>query len=145
MFFRKLFALFFVGFLIFGVFGSFGRGADNRYEAAYRQGFVDGQQVAAGKEGIDAPAAPANLPGAQVYVRDRSFFFPGFGFLLLCLVPLFFLGFVFRGAGRRHHGRGLHHHPCGAWGHGPWGPPAGGTEKSPDDIDDGPSDPLKYT
>lgn len=143
MFIRKLFALFFVGFLIFGVFGGIGRGADNRYEAAYRQGFVDGQQVAAGKEGADAPAAPANLPGAQVYVRDHSFFFPGFGFLLLCLVPLFFLGFVFRGAGRRRHGRGMPY-ACGPWQRGSWEPQGGKTEKSPDDIDDGPSDPLKY-
>ena len=144
-FFRKLFGLFFVGLLIFGVFGAFGRGGGSRYEAAYRQGFVDGQQAAVGSSETTAEtpktAVPSGTQGVNVYYRDHGFFFPGFGFLL-CLVPLFALGLMAMGAGRhRRHGRGWSH-PCGS-GHAPWKngwdqEGSSASEKSPADIDDGP-------
>lgn len=157
MFFRKILALFFIGFLFFGLIGGFGRngGFDAGYDAAYRQGFLDGQQAAAGAEApkaaesaaeTGAPAAPA-VPGTQVYVRDRGFFLPTFAFLL-CLAPLFFIGLSFLGFGR--HGRRRQRGswgPCGpdkrAWKHGAWQSGDNSPqEKSPEDIDDGPRGPV---
>jgi hypothetical protein len=159
-FFRKLFGLFFFGLLIFGLLGVFGRGGNGRYQSAYRQGFIDGQQAAAaGKEAVPdgaegaIPANPDGIPGAYMYYRGHGFFFPGFG-LLFCLMPLFFLGLFFMAFGRhRRHG---HRHQRGHWGHGPWGHgPCGPNrwghhesgqespkEKSPEDIDDGPDEPI---
>lgn len=147
-FFRKLFGLFFLGLLIFGLLGFFGRMGHGRYETAYQQGFIAGQQAAAAESGA-APeagaaasgAVPGGYPGANVYFRGHGFFFPGFG-LLLCLIPFFFIGLMFMVfGGRRRHGR--HRHWRG-------GPPCGprswrqherqeedAKEKSPDDIDDG--------
>ena len=145
-FFRKLFGLFFLGLLVFGLFGAFGRGSGGRYEAAYRQGFVDGRQAAAEESaavGTAKTAVPGGTQGVNVYVRDHGFILPGSGFLLLCLVPWFAFGMMFMGAGRRRHGRGGPH-PCGH-GHGPWDHEGrSSSEKSPDDIDDGPPEPAKY-
>lgn len=158
-FFRKLFGLFFLGFLIFGLLGLFGGGRHGRTQAAYRQGFMDGQQAAAAsKEAAPesaeeaAPVAPGNYPGANVYYRGHGFFFPGFG-LMFCLIPFFFFGLFFMAFGkRRWHGR---HHHRGQWGHyrghgpcgrGPWADKGArqdsSQEKSPDDIDDGPDEPI---
>jgi hypothetical protein len=161
-FFRKLFGLFFFGLLIFGLLGLFGRGGHGRYQSAYNQGFIAGQQAAAdsgeaapeGSEGA-APAAPDNYPGANLYYRGHGFFFPGFG-LLFCLVPFFLIGLFFMGFGkRRWHG---HRHHRGHWGrhsrgHGCWGPGSrdqgkdtadSSQEKSPDDLDDGPDEPIMH-
>mgnify|MGYP001818095503 CR=1 FL=1 len=154
-FFRKLFGLFFVGLLIFGLWGLFGRAAAGRYQNAYQQGFVAGQQAAASsKEGVAAgaaeaaPAAPDGHQGTQVYYRGHSFFFPGFG-LLFCLIPLFFLGLMFMGFGKRRWHK--HGYRGGPWRHGPCGPGPrryeaeradSPKEKSPDDIDDGPDEPV---
>ena len=159
-FFRKLFGLFFVGLLIFGLFGFIGRGGHGRYQSAYRQGFMDGQQAAVGSsekgaEGGEETGStvPVGTSGTQVYYRGHDFFFPGSVFLF-CLLPLFFFGMVFmlfgkrrwRGHGQQRgwcgHSRGKH----GPWGHGPWGPREdqedSSQEKSPDDIDDGPDGPI---
>jgi hypothetical protein len=142
-FFRKLFGLFFVGLLIFGLFGAFGRGGSSRYETAYRQGFVDGQRAAVGDSSAAEAGKTAVPDGAQdvnVYYHNDGFSFPGFSFLL-CLVPLFALGLMAMGAGRhRRHGRGWSG-PCG--GYAPWKngwdqEGRSSSEKSPDDIDDGP-------
>ena len=148
--FRKLAGLFFVGLLIFGLFGAFGRNDNRHVVEAYRQGFVDGQQAAAGAEaGTAKTAVPDGMPGANIYIRDHGFFFHSFGFLLLCLVPLFALGLLFLGGGRRRrHGRGWSGHPCGGgtahWKQRSWGQQeSSGTEKSPEDIDDGPPEPIK--
>jgi hypothetical protein len=163
-FFRKLFGLFFFGLLIFGMFGLLGRGGHGRYDEAYRQGFIDGQQATSdsGKAAPDTAgettsAVPQSRPGANIYYRGHGFFFPGFG-LFLCLIPLFMFGLFFMGFGkRRWHG---HRHHRGPWGHhgrgrgpcgpGPWGRGEGaedsaqdsGQEKSPDDIDDGSDEPI---
>lgn len=114
---------------------------------------MDGQTAAAGKETTaeDAGGAAASAPGTQVYYRDRSFFFPGPGPLLF-LVPLFAFAMLFMGAARRgrhgrHRGWGSAYGPCG-YGRGSWGPPPwkqgqdNPSEKSPDDIDDGPGEPI---
>ena len=165
-FFRKLFGLLFMGFLLFGVLGFFGRASAGRYHSAYQQGFIAGQQAAAGgseaaaassegaaAEGAEGSASAAakgyNYPGANVYWRGHGFFFPGFG-LLFCLIPFFFLGLLFMGFGKRRHWHGHHRHrgPCG---HGSWkdGPRRhdedwvdSSQEKSPGDIDDGPDEPI---
>ena len=159
-FFGKLFKLFFLGFLILGILGFFGRGGHGRYQSAYQQGFIDGQQSAATSkaavpDGVEGPVpvVPERNPGANIYYHGHGFFFPGFG-LFFCLIPLFFLGMFFMGFGRRRwHG---HHHHRGNWGpygsgRGPWGygpcghgKDEGGRtkEKSPDDIDDGSDEPI---
>lgn len=146
-FFRKLFGLFFMALLILGVFGLFGRMGHGRYESAYRQGFIAGQQAAAASDATaesgaaPVPAAPGAYPGANVYFRGHGFFFPGFG-LLLCLIPFFFIGLMFMAfGGRRRHGRPYRHWRGGPCGPGPWRHhrrwEEKGKEKSPDDIDDG--------
>lgn len=150
-FFRKLFGLFFLGLLIWGLFGFFGRMGHGRYESAYQQGFIAGQQAAAAESGAVAEtggavssAVPSAAPGANVYFRGHGFFFPGFG-LLLCLIPFFFIGLLSMAfGGRRRHRRYRHWRggPCGArsWRHEErWeeGAEESGKEKSPDDIDDG--------
>lgn len=147
-FFRKLMGLFFIGLLVFGLLGLFGGRSGFRYEAAYRQGFIDGQQtaVAGGEDAAGTgKAAPSSASGTNIYYRDHSFFFPGPA-LLLCLVPLFAFGFMALKSGMRHNA---------AWGscgpgygprkHGRWGEWADGPkEKSPDDIDDGPDGTASY-
>ena len=156
-FFRKFFGLLFLGFLIFGILGLFGRAGAGRYHSAYQQGFIAGQQAAASSAGTAAEEAGESTtavpngysyPGANVYWRGHGFFFPGFG-LLFCLVPFFFLGLLFMGFGRRRwHGHHRHRGPCGhgSWKHGPrrhgedWVDSS--QEKSPDDIDDGPDEPI---
>ncbi|MCO5191221.1 MAG: hypothetical protein M9918_23915 [Anaerolineae bacterium] len=142
-FFRKLFGLFFIGLLFFGLLGVVGRGRQARYDAAYLQGFIAGQQTttgdskttATGAEGV-AEVTPDAFPSAQRYNCN-----PGFGSFLLPLL-LIGAGFMFLGK-RRWHG---HHHPRGPWGHrarsqGAWGcsehEQPTQKEKSPDDIDDG--------
>lgn len=155
MIFRKLFGLFFLGFLVFGLIGLFGRNSQGGYESAYRQGFIDGQKTAAaGNETVPegAEGAASAAPGTQVYYRDQSFFVPGPSPLLF-LVPLFAFGLLFmRFAKHGRHGRRGGwgpHGPCGP-GRGPWGPPPwkqgedSPGEKSPDDIDDGPGESVKY-
>jgi len=159
-FFRKLFGLFFLGFIFLGLFGFFSRGGHGRYQSAYEQGFIAGQQAAAasgeaapeGAEGTKT-AAPSQIPGANVYYRGHGFFFPGFG-LFFCLIPFFLMGMFFMVFGkRRWHG---HRHHRGPWGHhrggyGPWGRGPcgsrrdgedGAEEKSPEDIDDGADGPI---
>ena len=146
-----------VALFILAMFGIFGRGRHDRYQFAYEQGFLDGQQVAAsgdktvpdGAAVAEAPVPESN-PGTLVFYRGQRFFFPAFG-LFLCLLPLLFMGMMFAGFNkRRWHG----HHKRGHWGHGrrgygPCGPrrwesddngDVSQKEKSPDDIDDGPSD-----
>jgi hypothetical protein len=155
-FFRKLFGLFFLGILIFGLLGVFGNLRHGRYQSAYQQGFFDGQQAAAkssesaaeGSEGVTT-APSARRPGTNVYYRGHGLFLPSFG-LMFCLVPLFFFGLFFAFFGkRRWHGHGRHR---GHWGHGPCGPgpwrhrdgaEESTKEKSPDDIDDGPDEPIR--
>ena len=158
-FFRKLFGLFFLGILVLGFLGLFGRGGHGghgRYQSAYHQGFIDGQQsVATNSEAAPAgaekttTATPNQIPGANVYFRGYGFFFPGFG-LMFCLIPLFFFGLFFMvfGKRRRHHRGhwGHHRRGQGPWGHGPCGHrmdrEKSPQEKSPDDIDDGPDEPI---
>jgi hypothetical protein len=150
-FFRKLMGVLFLSFLLLGIFGFLGHIGQDRSQAAYRQGFMAGQQAAAsGGEaaaaGVEeaAPAAPVSYPGTKVYYRGHGFFFPGFG-LLFCALPFFFLGFLFMAFGKR---RWYGHGRCG---HGGWQQGPGGRgedwagkrqEKSPDDIDDGPEEPI---
>lgn len=153
-FFRKLFGLIFFGLLIFGLFGMFGRGRHHQYQEAYRQGYVDGQQAAVGSEESadgtqSAPkAVPDGVPGTHVFYRGHGFFFPGFG-MFLCLIPLFLFGLFFSGMGKRrwhkgHRGHWNHKHggrgPCGprGWHSGRERQEQEPTEKSPEDIDDGP-------
>lgn len=153
-FFRKLWGLLFLSFVLLGIFGFLGRAGQDGRQLAYQQGFMAGQQAAAsGGEAAsavgegEAPAVPRSYPGAKVYYRGHGFFFPGFG-LLFCALPFFFLGFLFMAFGkRRRYGRGWHG-PCGRGG---WRQGAGGhdedwrdrpQEKSPDDIDDGPEEPI---
>ena len=159
-FFRKLFGLFFLGFILLGILGVFGRGGHGRYQSTYQQGFLDGQQVAAAQSAADPETAagapvpvPNQRPGADIYFRGHGFYFPGFG-LLFCLIPFFFMGLFFMVFGKRRWHR--HHHHRGGWGHrrggrppwkgGPCGPrresPDSPQEKSPDDIDDGPDEPI---
>ena len=151
-FFRKLMGLFFIGLLVFGLLGLFGGRSGFRYEAAYRQGFIDGQQTTvAGGEGAEGTtgAVPNNSSGTNIYYRDHSFFFPGPA-LLLCLVPLFAFGLMAMKSGMRYgHGRSGAWGPCGSgFGsrkHGRWGEwEDGPKEKSPDDIDDGPNEAVGY-
>jgi len=156
-FFRKLFGLFFLGFIFLGLLGVFGRGGHGNDQSAYEQGFMAGQQAAAASNeaAVDgaaetASAAPSQPPGTNVYYRGHRFFFPGSG-LLFCLMPFFLMGMFFMIFGkRRWHGHGHHR---GRWGHhrGPWGQgPCGHRkeredspqEKSPDDIDDGADEPI---
>ena len=152
MIFRKLFGLFFVGLLVFSLIGFFGRNSQGGYESAYRQGFIDGQQSAvvsgeAAPEGAEGTTTKA--PGTQIYYRDQSFFVPGPSPLLF-LGPLVAFGLLFMRFAKhgRHRGWGPHG-PCGP-GRGPWGPPPwkqgedSPQEKSPDDIDDGPGESIKY-
>jgi hypothetical protein len=149
MFFRKLFGLFFLGLIIFGLLGLIGRGP-GRYDAAYRQGFIDGQQsvVTGDKAASESAEEAAGGPsGTQIYYRDQSFFFPAPGAMLF-LVPLAAFAFLFMRKGRRHHHRhwGGYHNggywggPCGR--HGKW--QDGPKEKSPDDIDDGSDETIRY-
>jgi len=146
MFFKKLFGLFFIGLLIFGLLGFFGRASGPRYDSAYRQGFIDGQQAAAssveGAEGA-AKAVPDSASGTNIYYRGHDLFFPAPA-LLLCLVPLFAIGFMMMASGKRgRHGRRGGWGPCGP-GRRPWKQwEESSSEKSPDDIDDGP-DKVKY-
>ena len=159
-FFRKLFGLFFLGFIFLGILGLFGRGGHGRYQSAYQQGFIDGQQTAAASSeaapaGAEetASAAPSQPPGTNVYYRGHGFFFPGSG-LLFCLIPFFLMGLFFMAFGKRrwhgyHHHRGQRGHHRGGygpWGHGPCGHRKdwedSPQEKSPDDIDDGPDEPI---
>ncbi len=140
-FFRKLLLLVFICLLIFGLFGVYGRSAGPGYESAYRQGFIDGQQAAAG-------GAESAAPGTQIYYRGHDYFFPAPG-LLLCLIPLFAIGFMMMAAGKHRHGRHRGWTPCGpghgSWKHGPWEQWGDSPkEKSPDDIDDGPDETIRY-
>ena len=159
-FFRKLFGLFFLGILILGLFGFLGRGGYGRNQSAYQQGFLAGQQAAAASNeaspegaGGTITAAPNQPAYENVYSRGHGFFFPGFA-LFFCLIPIFLLGFFMIMGKRRWHG---HRHHRGHWGHhrggyGPWGQGPCGRhgedwedspkEKSPDDIDDGPDEPI---
>jgi hypothetical protein len=146
-FFRKLMGLFFIGLLVFALLGLFGGRAGSGFDSAYRQGFIDGQQAAtAGSEGAEG-SVPSAKSGTNIYYRDHSLFFPGPA-LLLCLVPLFAFGFMAMKSGMRH-GRRAAWGPCGPgprhWKHGPWEQwQDGPKEKSPDDIDDGPEDTVRY-
>ena len=148
-FFRKLLVLVFIGLLVFGLLGQYGGRSGTGFEAAYRQGFLDGQQAVAGTEGAEGTksVAPDGNSGTNIYYRDHSLFFPGPA-LLLCLVPLFAFGMMAMKSGRRHGHRGAWG-PCGP-GRGPWkhGPGEqwedGSKEKSPDDIDDGPDESVRY-
>ena len=159
-FFRKLFGLFFLGFIFLGILGLFGRGGHGNRQSAYQQGFIDGQQMAAaGSEAApeDAEgttsAAPTQPPGTNIYYRGHGFFFPGSG-LLFCLMPFFLMGMFFmvfgkrRWHGHRHHREYWGHHGGGysPWGQGPCGhrKERGDSpqEKSRDDIDDGSDEPI---
>lgn len=152
MFFKKLFGLFFIGLLIFGLLGFFGRSSGSGYDSAYRQGFIDGQQAAvASGEGAEGAAktVPDSASGTNIYYRGHDFFFPAPA-LLLCLVPLFAIGFMMMASGKRgRHGRRGGWGPCGP-GRGPWGPGPrkqwedSPSEKSPEDIDDGSDEAIKY-
>jgi hypothetical protein len=148
-FFRKLLVIAFIGLFIFGLLGVYGGRANSGFETAYRQGFADGRQsTASGAEAADA-ANSTGPSGTNIYYRDHSLFFPGPA-LLLCLVPLFAFGLLAMKSGRRHrYGR------SGAWG--PCGPASkhrkrgswdrwddNPNEKSPDDIDDGPDETIRY-
>ncbi len=149
-FFRKLTGAFFLGLLVLGLFGLFGRNANSGYDAAYRQGFLDGQQAAvAGSETAaeTTTVPPSSSTGTNIYYRDRDFFFPGSA-ALLCLVPLVAFSMLFMGMGKRRHGRHGPWGPCGPRGprkHGPWQQEADSpSEKSPDDIDDGPDETIYH-
>lgn len=149
MIFRRILALGFLAFLLFGLLGFVGMAGRARTESAWMQGYLAGQQAAAGEDGA-AANQPYTGPGMYGYGRYSPHFhgygrfFPGFGFFT-CLIPLFlFGGFLFMaGRRRRHwhrHGHGpWRHHPHGSWGHGPGQP---GFHKPPwvddDDLADEP-------
>lgn len=115
MFGRRFLLLVLVIVLVGGLMSAF---SSHRYEAAWQQGYVMGQQAAAGAEGA-APTTPTLPYGSY----GRSFGW-GWGFLpFFGLAALFFKGLLFLlllgMVGRFFCGRGWRGHRPGH-GHGPW-------------------------
>ena len=148
-FFRKLLIVAFIALFIFGLLGVYGGRANSGFEAAYRQGFIDGRQSAVSGSEEAGAAVPNGPSGTNIYYRDHSLFFPGPA-LLLCLVPLFAFGMLAMKSGRRHrYGRKRGWGPCGPaprhWNKGSWDRSDDSPqEKSPDDIDDGPDETVRF-
>jgi hypothetical protein len=120
MIFRKLIGLGFLAIMLFAFFGAFGSMRQSRYDAAWSQGYVAGQQAVAGEDGVVNGNAAAAPPASYRHFPGPRIFFPGIG-LFLCLLPLMFFGFITMmfGCKRRHwkHGPGgpRHWHQNGPW------------------------------
>ena len=140
MIFRKLIGLGFLAIMLFAFLGAFGTMRQSRTNTAWTQGYIAGQQAAAGEDDAVNTAPPTSPYGYDTYYRSHRGFFPGIG-LFLCLLPLMFFGglfLLFGGKRRWRHGPGSWHHHGPCHGNHPWkGGHKQGGEKPPwvDDND----------
>ena len=143
MIFRKLIGLGLLALMLFAFLGAFGSMRQSRTDTAWIQGYIAGQQVAAGEDGATTTAPPMSPYGYGGYYQGHRGFFPGVG-LFLCLLPLMFFGGLFMlFGGRRHwqheHGPWHKHGPCSKR-----GPHKGDNFKPPwADDDDFAGDPVQ--
>ncbi len=126
MFFRKMIGLGIFFMLFLAVMGLFGGARSSRYESAWTQGYIAGQQSVSTDADGATTAPPPVVQNAYGVGRSHmgGFFFPG-AFLFMCLLPFFLIGglfFLFSFGGRRHwkhgrkHWRHHGHHPPWAGG-----------------------------
>ena len=106
MFFRKIFGLFLILLVLGGLFGLSGQ---NRYQDAWQQGYIAGQQAVAGQDGTTATAPPAAPYGPYGYYPARlgffGFLFKGLGLFFLFWLMVGFLGLLFGRRFWRHGGK----------------------------------------
>ena len=87
MIFRKLIGLGFLAMMLFVFLGAFGSMRQSRTNMAYMQGYIAGQQAAAGEDGAvngNAATAPPMPPYSyNTHFRGHGGFFPGIRLVLL--------------------------------------------------------------